>query len=142
MAKKVIRVTLAASVAAGVFVLPAGGTTTAQEKKVSISEIMKAGHGKTDPLLGQVIAGVKGGKWDAAAAAAKSLDTNAALLGKGTPKKGEAASWEKLTTNYHKNTSALLAAVEKKDAPGAKEAVGTLQSSCMECHQAHKGGKK
>jgi cytochrome c556 len=143
MAQKLVRVMVAVLFAAGAFVVVGGGATTAQDKKApSIGEIMRAGHGKTDPLLGKVIAGAKGGKWEDATAAAKSLDENAAMLSKGTPKRDEGKTWEKLSTNYHKNTSALLAATEKKDAEATKEAVGTLTSSCMECHKAHKGGKK
>jgi cytochrome c556 len=77
--------------------------------------------------------------WDAAATAATKLDDNAALLGKATPRKGDASSWETLTKKYHGNTSALLAAAEKKDAAGAKVALGALQGSCKECHSVHKG---
>ena len=139
MAQKLVRVSVAAAVAAGVFVVLGGGTTTAQDKGLTVRDIMKAGHGGADPLLKQVIFASKEGKWDAATAAAKSLDSNAALLEKATPKKGDASSWEKLGPKYHKNTSALLTAVEKKDADGVKTAVGTIQGSCKECHSVHKG---
>ncbi len=141
MAQKLVRVSVAAAVAAGVFVVLGGGVTTAQDKGkgLSIRDIMKAGHGGADPLLKQVIFASKDGKWDEATAAAKSLDSNAALLEKATPKKGDAASWEKLGPKYHKNTSALLAATEKKDADGVKTAVGAIQNSCKECHSVHKG---
>ena len=143
MVGKYARVVVAGVVAAAVVaVVAGGGASVAQEKKLSIGEIMQAGHGKTDPLLGKVIGAVKGGKWEDATAAAKSLNDNAALLGKATPKKGEAASWAKQTETYHKNTAALLAATEKKDAAAAKEAVGVIQGSCMGCHSEHKGGKK
>ncbi|MBN9524077.1 cytochrome c, partial [bacterium] len=100
---------------------------------------MAATDSPANPLLKQVIFASKEGKWDAATAAAKSLDSNAALLEKATPKKGDASSWEKLGPKYHKNTSALLTAVEKKDADGVKTAVGTIQGSCKECHSVHKG---
>jgi cytochrome c556 len=141
---KYVRAVFAGGVAAAaLFALAGGGASTAQDKKVSISEIMQAGHGKTDPLLGKVIGAVKDGKWADATAAAKSLDTNAGLLGKAMPKRGDAASWMKLTDTYHKHTSALLAATEKKEAGAAKEAVGAITGMCKECHSAHKGaGKK
>ncbi|HEX4613888.1 MAG TPA: hypothetical protein VH092_37250 [Urbifossiella sp.] len=138
MAQKLVRVTVAVLAAAGVFVVAAGGVSTAQEKK-SIGDIMRAGHGKTDPLLGKVIASVKGGKWEDATAAAKSLDDNAALLQKATPKRGDASSWEKLSGQYHKTASDLVAATQKKDADAAKESWGGLTSQCMTCHKAHKG---
>lgn len=143
MVGKYVRAVVAGgAAAAALFALAGGGASTAQDKKVSIGEIMQAGHGKTDPLLGKVIGAVKGGNWADATAAAKSLDTNAGLLGKAMPKRGEAASWTKLTDGYHKHTSALLAATEKKDAAAAKESIGAIQGACMECHKAHKGGGK
>ena len=140
MSNKLVRVAVAALAAAGVFVLAAGGVTTAQDKKApTIKEIMKLGHAGAEGYLGQAGSAVKGGKWDAAATAAKKLDDNAALLEKATPRKGEAASWAELTKKYHANTSALLAATEKKDTAGAKQALGALGGSCKECHSVHKG---
>ncbi len=139
MVNTFVRVVFTAAVAAGVFVVVGGGASTAQEKGLTIKDIMKAGHGGTDPLLKQVIFASKEGKWDAAVAAAKSLDSNAALLHKATPNKGDAASWEKNAGGYHKNTTALLAATEKKDAEGAKAVISTIQGSCKACHSAHKG---
>ena len=140
MAQKLVRVAAGVLVAAGAFVLAGGGSLVGQDKKgPTIKEIMKAGHAGADAYLGKVNAAVKGGNWDDAAKAAKALDDNAALLGKATPKKGDASSWADLTKKYHGNTSALLAATEKKDAAGAKSAVGALQGSCKECHSVHKG---
>jgi len=139
MTKTFVRVAFTAAVAAGVFVVLGGAPTAAQEKGLTIKDIMKAGHGGTDPLLKQVIFASKEGKWDAAVAAAKSLDSNAALLHKATPGKGGADSWEKNAGGYHKNTSALVAAAEKKDADGVKTVVGAITSSCKACHSSHKG---
>lgn len=139
MARKYVRVAFAVAASAGLFVVAAGGSTTAQEKTLTIKDIMKAGHGGADPLLKQVVTTSKGGKWDAAVAAAKSLDSNAALLAKATPRKGEASSWEKLGEKYHANTTALLTATEKKDAAGVTKAAGVLQGSCKECHTVHRG---
>jgi cytochrome c556 len=140
MAQKLVRVTFAVLFAAGALVVVGGGATTAQDKKApTIKEIMKAGHAGADAFLGKTGAAVKGGKWEDAAKAAKALDDNAALLEKATPKKGEAASWAELTKKYHGNTTALVEAVGKKDADAAKTSIGALQSSCKECHTAHKG---
>ncbi|MFO0796171.1 MAG: hypothetical protein U0804_01775 [Gemmataceae bacterium] len=139
MANTFVRVAFTAAVAAGLFVVAGTTHSVAQEKGLTIKDIMKAGHGGADPLLKQVIFAAKDGKWDAAVAAAKSLDSNAALLHKATPNKGGADSWEKLGGAYHKNTSALLAAAEKKDADGVKTSAGAIQGSCKACHTAHKG---
>ncbi len=138
MTKTFVRVAFTAAAAAGVFVVLGAAPTTAQEKGLTIKDIMKAGHGGSNSLLKQVIFTSKEGKWDAAVAAAKSLDSNAALLHKGTPAKGSAESWEKLASGYHKNTKALLAATEKKDADAVKAAVGTLTNSCGACHDEHR----
>jgi len=139
MTKTFVRVAFTAAVAAGVFVVLGGAPSAAQDKGLTIKEIMKAGHGGTDPLLKQIIFANKDGKWEAVVAAAKSLDSNAALLHKATPGKGDAESWEKLAGGYHKNTTALLAAAEKKDADGVKTSVSAIQGACKACHSAHKG---
>jgi len=141
MTKTFVRVVFTAAVAAGVFVVLGGGATIAQDKDkgLTIKDIMKAGHAGTDALMTQAKNAAKDGKWDAAVAAAKSLDSNAALLHKATPGKGTAESWEKNAGGYHKNTSALLAAAEKKDADGVKTSVSAIQGACKACHSAHKG---
>ncbi len=139
MTKTFVRVAFTAAAAAAVFVALGAAPTAAQEKGLTIKDIMKAGHGGTDPLLKQVGVAAAGGKWDAAVTAAKSLESNAAMLAKATPGKGGADSWEKQTGSYHKNMTALLAAAEKKDGPGVKTAVGAITSSCKACHSVHKG---
>jgi hypothetical protein len=139
MADKLVRVTVAAAAAAGVFVLAAGGVTTAQDKKApTIKEIMKLGHAGAESYLAKAKAGVAGGKWEDAAKAAKALDDNAALLEKATPRKGDASSWTELTKKYHGNTTALVGAIDKKDAATAKDSLGKLGGSCKECHSVHK----
>jgi cytochrome c556 len=139
MTKTFVRVAFTAAAAAGVFVVLGTAPTTAQEKGLTIKDIMKAGHAGADALMTQAKNAAKDGKWDAAVAAAKSLDSNAALLHKATPSKGGADSWEKLAGGYHKNTTALLAAAEKKDAPGVSKAAGAIGASCKTCHSTHKG---
>ena len=140
MAQKLVRMTLAVLFAAGAVVVVGGGASTAQDKKTpTIKEIMKLGHAGADAYLGKTGAAVKGGKWEDAAKSAKALDDNAALLEKATPKKGEAASWAELTKKYLGNTTALVEAIDKKDADAAKTAFGALQGSCKECHVVHKG---
>lgn len=139
MTKTFVRVGFTAAVAAAAFVVLGSAPTTAQEKGLTIKEIMKAGHAGSDPLLKQVIVASGGGKWDAAVAAAKSLESNSALMEKATPGKGDAASWEKQAGGYHKNMTALLTAAEKKDAAGVKTAVGAITASCKACHSVHKG---
>ncbi len=139
MAQKLARVMFAALFAAAAFVVVGGGASTAQDKKApTIKEIMKAGHAGAASFLGKAGAAVKGGKWKDAVAPAKALDDNAALLEKATPKKGGADSWADLTKKYHSDTTALVEAIAKEDAAGAKSSLGALQSSCKGCHTPHK----
>lgn len=139
MSQRLVRVAAAVVIAAGVFVVVGNGTLVGQNKKApTIKEIMKLGHAGADSFLAKAGTAVKGGKWEDAAKAAKALDDNAALLEKATPGKGDAASWATLTKKYHGNTTALVAAVDKKDAAAAKTSLGALQGSCKECHSVHK----
>ena len=45
-------------------------------------------------------------------------------------------AWEAECEKFGKNTKAILAATEKKDANGVKAA---MRFNCMGCHKAHKG---
>ncbi|MFM8271514.1 MAG: cytochrome c [Gemmata sp.] len=110
----------------------------AQDKKTS-KQIMAAGHKGADALFGKVQAAVKAGKLEDAAAPAKELAANGALLSKATPPKGDAKSWEDLAGKYAANTKALSEAVEKKDADATKKAAGAIQGSCKACHDGHRG---
>lgn len=146
MAQKLLRVALCAALGVAVAVLSAGTSAEAnqkaEDKKVIIKEIMKAGHKGADANLAKLVLAVKDAKWEDAQKSAKSLADNGAMLPMGMPKRGEPASWEEKSKKYAENTKALLEAVEKKDAATSKSAIETLQASCKACHDNHKGKGK
>ncbi len=65
----------------------------------------------------------------------------AADLGKADPPKGTPESWAKQTAAFSESASALDKAAQAKDLAGAKAAEDKLGGSCMQCHQAHRGGR-
>lgn len=137
MARKAMKsVVVAAFVAAGV--VSALGALTAADEKPTIDEIMKKNHNKKAGLFPKIQKSVEGGKLDEAAPLAKNLATNAAKLPTVKPEKGDAKSWEKLSTGYAATAKALAEACEKNDAAAAKAAAMKLGGSCKACHDAHR----
>jgi cytochrome c556 len=117
-------------------VLMVAGANGADEKPMSIKEIMKAAHGKG--YVAKMGAAVKGKDFDTATSVAKDWEKAAIDLGKNTPPKGEAESWKKLTDAYTKNIKAMAKAVGDKDAKGVAASLKTVGTSCGACHKAHK----
>ena len=113
-------------------------TASAAAKDVTISEIMKKGHGAKG-LLKAIGKEVKEGKWDEAKDDAELLKLFGEGLGKIPPEKGSKESWKKLTDKYKEQTADVYKAVEKKDAKKAGDSLGKIGKSCKECHDAHKG---
>jgi hypothetical protein len=54
------------------------------------------------------------------------------------PKKGDQASWEKLTAGYTKSAKALADASDKMDLKSARAAQQALGTACTGCHRVHK----
>ncbi|VTS04684.1 hypothetical protein [Tuwongella immobilis] len=105
-----------------------------------IKTIMKKVNGK-DGLKTSLTAATKGKPdWDAVAEQSKELVSLAEAMGKNTPPKGDAKSWEKLTKAYLKNATAVAAAAEKKDVKGFASATTKFFSgaTCGGCHKSHK----
>jgi len=108
------------------------------EKGKSIKEIMKEAHGGKG--LKSIIQGsAKKKDWDTAGSAAKTWVGLANDLAKGTPPKGEAASWKELTTKYTETIKGVEEAVGKKDAKAVEAKIKEVNTSCMGCHKGHKG---
>jgi cytochrome c556 len=146
MIRKLIRASLFAALGAVALVLSFGAAaSTAQDRKDDkkkdakvreISEIMSTWHSKKGSF-GKLGAAVKGGKWEDAAELVKSYTTDAADLGKNKPPRGDAKSWESLTTKYVENVKAVSDGVEKKDATAAGTGLKAIGGSCKTCHNAH-----
>lgn len=139
MLRKFKTVTLCGALAA--LMLMFAQSADSQDKKTT-KEIMKAGHKGADAHFEKIKDAVKAKKWEDAEKPAKDLAANGALFPKATPPKGDAKSWETLSTKYADNTKALSEAVEKKDEDAAKKAIGAIGSSCMACHKEHRVIKK
>jgi cytochrome c556 len=63
-------------------------------------------------------------------------------LEKATPPRGERESWEKLTASTLMKAKSLEAAAENKDKDKAQVTLKALQTSCKDCHTAHRVIKK
>lgn len=134
MLRKTVRAAvMAVGLAAGAFTLQ----VVAADDVPSIHDIMEEGHSGKKSYMAKVVAAVKDGKLDDAAAPAKKLAANGAALGKNKPEKGDAASWKKLSELYAEQTAAVSAAAGKKDAAATTAALDALKKSCKACHDAH-----
>jgi len=142
MVRKFIRAGLFCALGSFAVMLAMSATTATaglkEDKVPTIKEIMTQGHKGTDAFLAKLKGDVKGAKWDDAVTHAKALAVFGEALGKNKPPKGDEKSWKNLTDKYAKNTEAVLAAAEKKDAKGANAALGAIGASCGGCHKAHK----
>ena len=146
MSRKLTRFALCAAFGAAVVALSVESASSADEKKSDkvppIKEIMKGAHGGDDAHVARIVAAVKGGKWEDAQKSSKALAEEGAVLGKNTPKRGDAKSWETLAKKYAETTKAVHEATDKKDKDATGAALDTLRASCKECHMSHKGKAK
>ena len=76
--------------------------------------------------------------WEAIQESTAEYAKLVAGLQKATPRKGDKASWEKLTKDYADKAQALDAAARKKDRKTASDVVARIKSSCAACHRAHR----
>jgi cytochrome c556 len=117
------------------------GTVAAQEKVLSIKEIMSRLNkpGGIYPAISKELK-ADDADWADIHEQAKSFIKLAEMLGKNPPPKGEPESWAKLTKQYADNARALEAAAGKKDRAAADAARKNLGgNTCKTCHKAHKG---
>lgn len=77
--------------------------------------------------------------WESIQKSTKDFAVLGAALGKNTPKKGDKASWTKLSDLYSADSKALDDAAKKHDLAAAKAAHKRLAASCKACHGPHKG---
>jgi cytochrome c556 len=137
MASMARRVATCVAVGGLALVLTAAAAADDKEKKYTISQIMKKGHGAKGLLKG-IDAHVKGGMWDEAKTDATLLKAFGEGLGKNSPERGDAESWKKLTGDYKENTKAVYDAAEKKEAKGVTDGLKKIRGSCKTCHDSHK----
>jgi hypothetical protein len=144
MPRKFLRVGLAAMIGLLAVVLTGTEAIFAEDKKdekvPTLKEIMEKGHAKTDGYITKIREAAKDGKWDDAKEYAKTLAFFGENIGKLTPPKGDAKSWEALTKKYADNTKAAHKATETKDVKAVNKALGGI--NCAECHKVHKGKAK
>jgi cytochrome c553 len=136
--KKVLTVVTGLAVAAA---LATGlGLTRADEKEPTIKEIMTKAHKGGDSIIEHLKKDLKekDPDWAEIKTHGKELVDLGASLGKATPKKGDKASWEKLTKTYVDNAKALEAAADKKDSKASSASLQKLSTSCGGCHRVHK----
>jgi hypothetical protein len=77
--------------------------------------------------------------WDEARMQARLLAQLSGTLAKGTPPKGDKASWDKMVKAYIESAQAAESAVKKKDKAAALAALVKMgEPTCKKCHQAHR----
>jgi cytochrome c556 len=106
----------------------------------SLSEIMRKLNGGTNSMTRNLELDLKEDEpdWEAIQESTAEYTKLVAGLQKGTPRKGDKASWEKLTKGYADNAKALDAAARKKDRKTASAVIVRIKNACSTCHQAHR----
>lgn len=107
----------------------------------AIKDVMKKLNGKGQNESGKLKKALNASKpdWDAIQGSTKKFADLGADLPKNDPPKGSKDSWKKLADAYATQTKSLNDAAEKKDLDGTKKAFQKINTSCMPCHQAHRG---
>ena len=112
----------------------------AEKDAPSLSEIMRKLNGGTNSMTRNLELDLKEDDpdWEALQESTAEYTKLVAGLQKGTPRKGDKASWEKLTKGYADNAKALEAAAKKKDQKTASAVIVRIKNACSACHQAHR----
>ena len=132
---KKLRVVTAVALAA--FALTVGvGSLMAEDKMLSISDIMKKSFGGKMSLKAKITTGVKGEAWDDVKKAAAEFKAHGDALAACKCPKGDGDSWKKLTAKFKDASAGVAEAAGKKDAKALTAALGKV--NCKECHDAHK----
>jgi cytochrome c556 len=128
---------LAAAVVVGAVVV---NSPAADDNVPDIKKIMKVANAGGNSFVGKAEKALKAPEPNFAEIEdlGKKLQGCAAALGKNKPKKGDEASWEKLTKAYAANVKDLTEAAAKKDKAGCDAALKAIKGSCSVCHKAHK----
>jgi len=106
----------------------------------SLSDIMRKLNGGTNSMTRNLELDLKEDEpdWEAIQESTAEYTKLVAGLQKGTPRKGDKASWEKLAKGYADNARALDAAARKKDRKTASAVLARIKNACNACHQAHR----
>lgn len=111
-----------------------------QDKPPTIAEIMRKLNGGTTaltPTLGQDLKDAEP-DWEGIQESTKEYVELTAALPKGTPSKGDKASWQRLARAYAAEARALDAAARRKDRRGTAAVLARINNSCKSCHQIHR----
>jgi cytochrome c556 len=111
-----------------------------QEKTLGIKDIMGKAN-KPTGIYFSMARELKEDKpdWAELKKQSKELADLAAVLTKTKPPKGDAASWQQLTTAYADSARALDAAVGRMDKNSAAAAHARMGgNACNACHKAHR----
>jgi hypothetical protein len=111
------------------------------EKTPSIKEVMGKLNKGPDCIKSTLTKELKAERpnWDQVQKQTREYVAGTETLEKAMPKKGDKESWTKLTKSYHDSAVALDTAAQSKDKGAAVAANNKLGTTCMSCHQAHRG---
>ncbi|HKB40244.1 MAG TPA: cytochrome c [Gemmataceae bacterium] len=118
----------------------AGRVLAEKDAALTIAETMRKLNGGTNSMTRNLELDLKDDDpdWEAIQESSAEYVKLVDGLQKGTPRKGDKASWERLTKNYAANARALDAAARKKDRKAAALVVTRIKNSCNACHDVHR----
>jgi hypothetical protein len=121
-------------------VLALSGGGQGADAKPTIKQIMQKAHGGPNSLKNLLLKELKDDEpdWDEIQGQTKVYVALVSELSKNKPPKGEAASWQKLTSTFTADVRALDAAARKKDKRAALAAHMKVSKFCSSCHDVHK----
>ena len=116
--------------------LPATAADTTQSVKKIMGAMNKGPKSLTELLKTSLQA--ENPNWTGIQKDTKRIAELTEALTKLKPKKGDGASWRKLSTAYAAEANTLDEAAQKKDKAAAVASFKTLSASCKSCHTPHK----
>jgi len=119
-------------------VILSGAAVSADDKEITIKDIMTKAHKGGNSVLRKADKAAKSKDFEDLSKEAKTLVKLGEDLSKAKPEKGEDSSWKKLTSAYVKNAKALESAAKDKDLDGVTNSLKALTTSCKRCHDTHK----
>src|SRR4051812_20302693 len=142
---RMLRRLLGAATAAGLFLGLVGLTQTPAGADDSETPTIKAAMQKLHKGPNSAQANLKKAlatpspDWKSIQSKTKDYVILGASLAKNEPKKGDLASWKKLSEGFFTDSKALDDAAKTENLKATQDAFKKVNGSCMACHKVHKG---
>ena len=111
-----------------------------KDKPPTIAEAMRKLNGGANSMTRNLGLDLKDKDpdWEDIQETTKEYAQLVATLEKGTPPRGDKASWKRRAAAYAANARALDAAARRKDRTAASAALARITQSCNACHEVHR----